>query len=83
LVALGKGEFDLEECAELFNTVPADDQMLLLNLLGGRLPYGYQLIGDSGEDVAASVIGRVDRLFIRMIRVASSLETALASDAQA
>jgi serine protease SohB len=28
--------------------------MLLLNLLGGRLPYGYQLVGDSGEDVAAS-----------------------------
>ena len=83
LVALGKGVFDSDACAELFHTVPAEDQMLLLNLLGGRLPYGYQLVGDSGADVASSVIGRVDRLFIRMSRVARSLETALDSAAQA
>ncbi len=81
--ALKKGKLNPELVEKNLAKVSPEEQMLLLNLLGGRLPYGYQLVGDSGADVASSVIGRVDRLFIRIIRVAGSLETALASDAQA
>ncbi len=72
--SLQEGKFDSERCAELFSNTNDDELRLTLNLLGGRLPYGYRLSGDSGEDVAIQVKLRFERIFGRLKRVASTLD---------
>jgi hypothetical protein len=75
--ALAKGNFDSEKCAEYFSDVSVEDQMLLLNLLGGRLPHGYRLVGETGEDVATEVMLRTERVLSRLATVAQNLEELL------
>tara|TARA_B100001750_G_scaffold134519_1_gene107032 strand:+ start:69 stop:1151 length:1083 start_codon:yes stop_codon:yes gene_type:complete len=72
--SLREGKFDSERCAELFSKTSEDELRLTLNLLGGRLPYGYRLSGDSGDDVARQVKLRFDTIFGRLKRVASTLD---------
>ena len=48
--------------------IDASDQMLLLNLLGGRLPLGYRLIGATIEDSKVNMTARLDRLLRRIRR---------------
>jgi hypothetical protein len=50
--------------------------MLLLNLLGGRLPLGHRLSGETAEDVTRRVNERLDKVLRRMRRVAELLESA-------
>ena len=45
------------------------DQMLLLNLLGGRLPLGYRLIGNTISESKQNMVARLDRLLRRIRRV--------------
>lgn len=78
--SLAGGKFTTERCAELFASVALSEKMLTINLLGGRLPYGYQLCGTSGEEVVARVIERVNSLFLRMGRVAERLEELISVD---
>ena len=54
--------------------------MLLLNLLGGRLPMGYRMAGTSAGAVQRRVQDRLDRVLRRMARVAGLLDEALATD---
>jgi hypothetical protein len=74
---LEKGNFDSEKCATVFKSVKIEDQMLLLNLLGGRLPYGYRLVGETGQDVADEVMLRAERVLARLQTVAAKLEDLL------
>lgn len=74
---LEKGNFDSDKCATTFKSVKIEDQMLLLNLLGGRLPYGYRLVGETGEDVADEVMLRAERVLSRLQTVAAKLEDLL------
>ena len=53
--------------------------MLLLNLLGGRLPMGYRMAGASAGAVQRRVQDRLDRVLRRMVRVAGLLDEALLS----
>ena len=53
--------------------------MLLLNLLGGRLPMGYRMAGTSAGAVQRRVQDRLDRVLRRMVRVAGLLDEALGS----
>ena len=48
--------------------------MIMLNLLGGRLPVGWRMTGKNGDAVRERVLSRADRTFRRMKRVAESLE---------
>ena len=50
LQPLNKGALTIELVQEAMQNIDASDQMLLLNLLGGRLPLGYRLIGATIED---------------------------------
>ena len=54
--------------------IQASDQMLLLNLLGGRLPLGYRLIGKTLEDSKVNMTARLDRLLRRIRRVGTMIE---------
>jgi len=72
--SLREDKFDSQRCAELFSSVSIEKQRLAINLLGGRLPYGYRLSGSSGEDVARQVSQKVESVFGRLKRVASLID---------
>ena len=79
LKALAKNSLSVDQVAEHLEGVDAREQMLLLNLLGGRLPMGYRMAGTSAEAVQRRVQDRLDRVVRRMVRVAGLLDEALAS----
>ena len=49
------------------------DQMLLLNLLGGRLPLGYRLVGTTVDLLKRKSIDDLERIFRRIERVGKTL----------
>jgi len=59
--------------------VDVREQMLLLNLLGGRLPMGYRMAGTSVETLHRAVETRCDRVLRRMMRVAGLLDEAMSA----
>ena len=79
LKALAQGSLSVEDVANHLSTVEAREQMLLLNLLGGRLPMGYRMSGASASVVQRRVQDRLDRVMRRMVRVAGLLDEALAA----
>lgn len=74
--ALKKGKLKPEIVKKSMAKVSPEEQMLLLNLLGGRLPYGYQMVGDSPKRCAESCMSKLDRVLRRIRRVAEQLEKA-------
>ena len=56
----------------------AQDQMLLLNLLGGRLAMGHRMAGSNLEEVERRVLERLERTLRRIDRVAELIDEALA-----
>ena len=72
--SLGSGSFNVAACEKIFATVPPNDLMLLLNLLGGKLPIGWRLCGAKANQVCERVLAKSDRTFRRIKRVAETLE---------
>ena len=50
---------------------------LLLNTLGGRMPYGFRIAGKNGDDVSERVLNRLDRTIRRLKTVASRVDESL------
>ena len=73
---LGKGKLSIDSVGNHLANVEAREQMLLLNLLGGRLPMGYRMAGGSAAAVQLRVQDRLDRVLRRMVRVAGLLDEA-------
>lgn len=71
---LKKGKLKVEDVEEGMKGIEPSEQMLLLNLLGGRLPMGHRMAGEHPEDVARKVTERLDRVLRRMRRVAELVE---------
>jgi len=71
---LSKGALTIELVQEAMQNIDASDQMLLLNLLGGRLPLGYRLVGATLEDSKVNMTARLDRLLRRIRRVGTMIE---------
>lgn len=80
LKMLAVGALSVEDVEKHLSGVDAREQMLLLNLLGGRLPMGYRMAGASAGAVQRRVQDRLDRVLRRMVRVAGLLDEALATD---
>ncbi len=78
--SLEKDSFNVAECEKIFATVEPKEQMVLLNLLGGKLPIGWRLCGASSPQVCEKVLAKVDRVFRRIKRVAETLEKAMQAD---
>ncbi len=74
--ALKKKKLTPEIVEKTLSKVPPTDQMLLLNLLGGRLPLGYRMVGDSAADCAEVCMAKLDRVLRRLRRVSEQLEAA-------
>lgn len=77
LQPLSKGALTIELVHEAMQSIDASNQMLLLNLLGGRLPLGYRLIGATLEDSKVNMTARLDRLLRRIRRVGTMIEEVL------
>jgi hypothetical protein len=74
LSKLKKGKLTVEDVESALKAVGPSEQMLLLNLLGGRLPLGHRMAGEAPGDVARRVSERLDRVLRRMRRVADLVE---------
>lgn len=74
LSKLKKGKLTVEDVESAVKAVEPSEQMLLLNLLGGRLPLGHRMAGETPGDVARRVSERLDRVLRRMRRVADLVE---------
>lgn len=66
--------FNVAACEKNFATVPANEQMVLLNLLGGKLPIGWRLPGAKSNQICERVLAKADRSFRRIKRVAETIE---------
>ena len=74
LQPLDKGSLQIEHVQNAMQNIDASDQMLLLNLLGGRLPLGYRLIGNTISESKQNMVARLDRLLRRIRRVGTMIE---------
>lgn len=75
-----KDKLSIEKVEEILSHVSIDSQRLLLNTLGGRMPYGYRIAGRNGEDVAERVMTNIDRTLRRLRTVAQRLDNSLSTD---
>ena len=81
LKALAKASLSVEQVEATLQGVEPREQMLLLNLLGGRLPMGYRMAGATPAAVQRQVQDRLDRVLRRMVRVAGLLDEAMVNQA--
>lgn len=77
LMKLKNSKLSIDEVAKEMKSVKPEDQMLLLNLLGGRLPLGHRINGEDPQQVMRNVQDSLDRVLRRMKRVAQMLEDEL------
>ena len=54
-----------------------ENQKLLLNTLGGRMPYGFRIAGKNGDEIRERVLNRLDRTIRRLITVAKRIDNSL------
>jgi hypothetical protein len=57
--------------------VSLEKQKLLLNTLGGRMPYGFRMAGRNGDDITERVLSRLDRTIRRLKTVSSRVDDSL------
>ena len=70
---LKNGSCTPEIISRNLKNIDAKDQMLLLNLLGGRLALGYRLVGGDVESLKRKSTDDLDRIFRRIERVGDTL----------
>jgi hypothetical protein len=72
-----KGKLSIEKVEEILKPVDIDAQRLLLNTLGGRMPYGYRIAGRNADEVTERVMSMIDRTLRRCRTVAQRLDEAM------
>jgi len=72
-----KNNLSIEKIELILKDVTIDNQKLLLNTLGGRMPYGFRIAGKNGYDVSERVLNRLDRTIRRLKTVASRVDESL------
>lgn len=77
LAGAKKGSLNIEKVQAILAPVPIEDQRILLNTLGGRMPFGIRLAGANGAQVAERVMRQADRTLRRLRTVAQRLDEAL------
>ena len=63
---------------EILKPVDIETQRILLNTLGGRMPYGIRIAGKDGATVREGVMRKAERTLRRMRTVAQRLDDSLA-----
>ncbi len=68
---------DIDGVRETLTPVSLNDQRVLLNTLGGRMPYGFRVAGADGSSVSTRVMRRAERTLRRLRTVAQRLDESL------
>jgi hypothetical protein len=76
LAGAKKGSLNTEKVQAILAPVPIEDRRILLNTLGGRMPFGIRVAGADGAQVAERVMRRADRALRRLRTVAQRLDEA-------
>ena len=74
---VGTNEFKIQDVEDSLKKISNEESMLLLNLLGGRLSFGYQWSGSNYSDIMMNVKDKADRTLRRIRRVAELLQKEL------
>ena len=74
-----KGSLNIEKVQTILEPVGLDAQRVLLNTLGGRMPYGFRIAGRDGEAISERVMRNADRTLRRLRTVAGRLDEALSN----
>ena len=80
IAGVRKKSLDSDKVQSILEQVDLDAQRILLNTLGGRMPYGIRIAGRDGVAVREGVMRRVERTLRRMRTVAQRLDEALIDD---
>jgi len=73
------GNLNISKVQEILSDVPIPDQKILINTLGGRMPYGIRISGIDGPALSENVLRKADRTFRRILTVSELLDEVLAS----
>ena len=73
-----KGNLDISKVESILSQVSLGDQRILLNTLGGRMPFGIRLAGADSTEVSERVSRLADRTMRRLRTVAQRLDKSLA-----
>ena len=79
LVGASRKDLTIEKVSEILSPVSIKDQRILLNTLGGRMPYGIRIAGSDGAAVSQKVSRQADRVLRRISTVAERLDAALST----
>jgi biotin operon repressor len=72
-----RGKLGIEQVRDTLSPVPLADQRVLLNTLGGRMPYGFRISGADGPTVSTRVMRKAEQTLRRLRTVASRLDESL------
>lgn len=81
LEGLTSGDLDPDDFEQRLSVMSIEDQAVLLNLLGGRLPMGYRMVAGTARGCARVVLDRFDPVLRRLERVGRMIEDNTAPDA--
>ena len=74
-----KGTLTIDKVQSILSEVELESQRLLLNTLGGRMPYGFRISGRDGSEVSENVLRNAERTLRRINTVAQRLEEAISN----
>ena len=72
-----KKSLSIEKVQDILEDVEIENQKLLLNTLGGRMPYGFRIAGKNGDEIRERVLNRLDRTIRRLVTVAQRIDNSL------
>ena len=79
ITGVRKKSLDSDKVQEILKQVDINAQRILLNTLGGRMPYGIRIAGKDGATVTEAVMRKAERTLRRMRTVAQRLDESLAN----
>ena len=74
-----KGNLSIDRVRDILAPIPMADQRVLLNTLGGRMPYGFRMSGSDGTAVSTRVMRKAEQTLRRIRTVSSRLDEAIHS----
>lgn len=72
-----KKKLSIEKVEKNLADIPLENQKLLINTLGGRMPYGFRIAGKTGAEMSEKILNRCDRTLRRLRTVAKRLDESL------